>query len=99
MIGKLDPEENVMDEMVVYPSNMIKNLSEALKNLDWDLKDDVVVEIAGSQIYEIEGAGTKWAPHKGTRKYNNDAFIVIKNKSRSPVIPSQANPELKQHHA
>ena len=99
MIGKLDPEENVMDEMVVYPSNMIKNLSEALKNLDWDLKDDVVVEIAGSQIYEIEGAGTKWAPHKGTRKYNNDAFIVIKNKSRSPVIPSQANSELKQHHA
>jgi len=99
MIGKLDPEENVMDEMVVYPSDMIKQLSEALKNLDWDLKDDVVVEIAGSQIYEIEGAGTKWAPHKGTRKYNNDAFIVIKNKSRSPVIPSQANPELKQHHA
>ena len=99
MIGKLDPEENVMDEMVVYPSDMIKNLSEALKNLDWDFKDDVVVEIAGSQIYEIEGAGTKWAPLKGTRKYNNDAFIVIKNKSRSPVIPSQANPELKQHHA
>jgi hypothetical protein len=99
MIGKLDPEENVMNEMVVYPSGVIKQLSQALEQLNWDIEDDVVVEIAGSQIYEIDGAGTKWAPLKGTRKYNNDAFIVIKNKSRSPVIPSQANPELKQHHA
>jgi len=99
MIGKLDPEENVMEESVMYPGQMLGQLSQALENLNWDIEDDVVVEIAGSQIYEIEGAGTKWAPLKGTRKYNNDAFIVIKNKSRSPVIPSQANPELKQHHA
>ena len=99
MIGKLDPEENVMEESVMYPGQMLGQLSQALEKLNWDIEDDVVVEIAGSQIYEIEGAGNKWAPLKGTRKYNNDAFIVIKNKSRSPVIPSQANSELKQHHA
>ena len=41
---------------------------------------DVPLEIAigGTQVYEIEGAGTKWAPEKGTRNYNNDAFIVIR---------------------
>jgi len=30
--------------------------------------------------------------------YQNDAFIVIKNKSRNPVVPSTPNPELKQKH-
>lgn len=53
------------------------------------LTQDVPLEIAigGTQIYEIEGAGTKWAPEKGTRNYNNDAFIVIR-KSR-PVVSSK----------
>lgn len=98
MIGKLDPEENVMEESVMYPGQMLGQLSQALEKLNWDIEDDVVVEIAGSQIYEIDGAGTKWAPKKGTRKYNKDAFIVIKNLDRDSVIPSQPNPELKQHH-
>ena len=50
---------------------------------------DVPLEIAigGTQVYEIDGAGTKWAPEKGTRKYNNDAFIVIR-KPR-PVVSSK----------
>ena len=41
---------------------------------------DVPLEIAigGTQVYEIDGAGTKWAPEKGSRNYNNDAFIVIR---------------------
>ena len=34
--------------------------------------------IGGAQTYEIDGAGTRWAPLKGTRKLNADAFIVIK---------------------
>lgn len=89
MIGKLEPEERVMNDSVSYPGSMLGQLAIALDKLEWDGGDDVVVEIAGSQIYEIEGAGTKWAPVKGTRKYNKDAFIVIKNKSRSPVISSQ----------
>ena len=66
-------------------------LVEAVAVLGWDVRnDDIHVEIGGTSVYEIDGAGTKWAPVKGTRKYNKDAFIVIKNRSRDPVVPSQA---------
>ena len=75
------------------------NIYEAFDKLGWDPKDDIVIEIAGSSVYMIDGAGTKWAPKKGTDKYNKDAFIVIKNKSRDPFVRSTANPELKPHHA
>ncbi len=68
-----------------------ESLIEAVAALGWDVRnDDIHVEIGGTQVYEIEGAGTKWAPVRGTRKYNKDAFIVIKNRSRDPFIPSQA---------
>ena len=66
-------------------------LVEAVADLGWDVvNDDIHVEIGGTSVYEIDGAGTKWAPVKGTRKYNKDAFIVIKNRSRDPFVPSQA---------
>ena len=74
-------------------------LVQAVADLGWDVRnDDIHVEIGGTSVYEIDGAGTKWAPVKGTRKYNKDAFIVIKNRSRDPIVPSQPNLELKQHH-
>ena len=98
MIGKLDPEENVMDDSIMYPGGMLGELSVALETLGWEYGDDVAVEIAGTSVYEIDGASTKWAPVKGTRKYNKDAFIVIKNRSRNPTVPSQPNPDLKAHH-
>jgi len=67
--------------------------------LEWDItNDDIVVEIGGTSVYGIEGSGTKWSPVKGTRKYNKDAFIVIKNKSRSIFESSLPNPELKAYH-
>ena len=76
-----------------------ESLVEAVAALGWDVTaDDIHVEIGGTSVYEIDGAGTKWAPVKGTRKYNKDAFIVIKNRSRNPTVPSQPNPELKAHH-
>ena len=99
MHGKLDPEENVMDDSVMYPGGMLGQLAVALEQLGWEAGADVAVEIAGTSVYEIEGAGTKWAPVKGTRKYNKDAFIIIKNRDRNPTVSSQPNPELKQHHA
>ena len=83
----------------MYPGKMLGQLAIALETLGWDYGDDVAVEIGGTQIYEIEGAGTKWAPVKGTRKYNKDAFIVIKNLDRNPTVSSEPNPELKQHHS
>ena len=75
------------------------DIKDTIAKLGWDCYDNVAVEIAGTSVYEIEGAGTKWAPHKGTVKYNKDAFIVIKNLDRNPTVPSQPNPELKAHHA
>ena len=76
-----------------------EDLWETIQTLGWDPNDDIQLEIGGTSVYMIDGDGTKWAPVKGTRKYNKDAFIVIKNRSRDPIVPSQANPDLKQHHA
>jgi len=99
MIGNLEPEENVMNDSVMYPGGMLGQLAIALEKMGWESGDDVVVEIAGTSVYEIDGAGTKWAPVKGTVKYNKDAFIVIKNRDRNSTVSSQPNPELKAHHA
>ena len=79
--------------------NIIPKFIESFEALGWDPEDDIQIEIGGTSIYEIEGAGTKWAPVKGTRKYNKDAFIVIKNRSRNPTIPSvNDDPERRSHH-
>tara|TARA_Y100000004_G_scaffold175646_1_gene215436 strand:- start:581 stop:901 length:321 start_codon:yes stop_codon:yes gene_type:complete len=100
MIGNLEPEEHVMDESVRYPGKMLGELAIALEKMGWDAGDNIAVEIAGTSVYEIEGAGTKWAPVKGTVKYNKDAFIVIKNLDRNPTVPSQpfAEGEFKPRH-
>ena len=73
----------------------------AIDQLGWSEEDDIVVEIGG---VSVTGTATnpngnpKWSKPFGTVTYQNDAFIVIKNKSRDPFIPSQPNPELKQKH-
>ena len=78
-------------------------LIQAVESLGWDVRhDNIVVEIGGtavSGIHQGEDYNKKWATPFGVRKYNKDAFIVIKNLSRSPFEPSQPNPELKAHHA
>ena len=70
-----------------------EDLWETIQKLGWQPMDDIHIEIGGTSVYAIDGAGTKWAPLKGTRKYNKDAFIVIKNRSRDPIVPSQAPTE------
>ena len=87
------------EDTMMYPGAMLGQLAIALEKMGWDSSDNIAVEIAGTSVYEIDGAGTKWAPVKGTRKYNKDAFIVIKNLDRNPTVPSQPNPDLKAHHA
>ena len=72
MIGNLEPEERVMGS-----GDWLGQLSLALNELGYD-GDELEVVIGGTQIYEIDGAGTKWAPVKGTRKYDKDAFIIIR---------------------
>jgi len=82
-------------------ATMLGQLAIALQELDWDANDEIVVKIGGTQVSGIdvgENYNPKWSSPIGTRKYNKDAFIVIENATRSPVVPSQPNPELKQKH-
>ena len=78
------------------------DISEAVAKLGWGEDDNIVVEIGGTSVSGIdvgEEYNKKWQSPIGTRKYNKDAFIVIKNLNRSPYEPSQPNPDLKAHHA
>jgi hypothetical protein len=80
---------------------MLGQFAIALEKLGWDADDELSVEIGGVAVTGTAthpDANPKWAKPFGTISYQNDAFIVIKNKSRNPVVPSQPNPELKQKH-
>ena len=82
--------------------DMLGQFAIALETLGWDKDDDISVEIGGVAVTGTAtspNANPKWAKPFGTVTYQNDAFIVIKNKSRNPVVPSQPNPELKQKHS
>ncbi len=101
MIGNLEPEENVMEKKNYATADMLGQLALALEKLNWDAGDELRVKIGGvanSGIHQTEGANPKWAKPFGTVSYQSDAFIVIENATRSPVVPSQPNPELKQAH-
>ena len=80
---------------------MLGQLGVALQQLNWDRNDELSVEIGG---VAVTGTATnpngnpKWSKPYGTVTYQNDAFIVIKNKTRNPVVPYQPNPDLKQRH-
>ena len=84
---------------------MLGQLAIALQKLvesgTWNNGDGLSVEIGGVAVTGTAthpDANPKWAKPCGTVSYQNDAFIVIKNKSKNPVISSQPNPELKQQH-
>ena len=88
----------------IQPSSvaMLGQFAIALEKLNWDRNDELSVEIGGVAVTGTAtspNANPKWAKPFGTVTYQNDAFIVIKNKSRNPVVPSQPNPELKQKHS
>ena len=92
MHGSLDPEEHVMEDTVMYPGKMLGQLAIALEKLGWEYGDEVDVEIAGTSVSGIdvgEEYNKKWQSPIGTRKYNKDAFIVIKNQSRRDLTKSQ----------
>ena len=80
---------------------MLGQFAIALETLGWDRDDELSVEIGGVAVTGTAthpDANPKWAKPFGTITYQNDAFIVIKNKTRSPMVFSQPNPELKQKH-
>tara|TARA_R100001443_G_scaffold89045_1_gene95493 strand:- start:20099 stop:20365 length:267 start_codon:yes stop_codon:yes gene_type:complete len=80
---------------------LASEIAKTMDTLGWDPNDNIVVEIGGttvSGIHQGENYNEKWATPFGVRKYNKDAFIVIKNLDRTPFEPSQPNPDLKAHH-
>ena len=102
MNGNLEPDERVLDDSVRYPGGMLGQLALALEKLGWEYGDEVDVEIGGTSVSGIdvgEVYNKKWQSPIGTRKYNKDAFIIIKNQSRRDLTKSQPNPELIGHHA
>ena len=90
------------DEFFAWEDNGIMDrVQDFIETLDWDKDDDIVVEIGGMAVTGTAtnpDANPKWAKPFGTVTYQKDAFIVIKNRSRSPFAPSQPNPNLKQKH-
>ena len=88
MIGKLDPEERVM----YNPLRVKAQILQAINTLGWDELDEISVEIGGTAVSGIdvgEEYNKKWQSPIGTRKYNKDAFIVIKNQGRRDLTKSQ----------
>ena len=108
MHGNLEPDEDVMSdrnwvtETVMTVPEWTSNILIALSKLGWEPGDEIDVEIGGTAVSGIdvgEEYNKKWQSPLGTRKYNKDAFIIIKNQSRRDLTKSQPNPELKAHHA
>jgi len=98
MIGNLEPEERIMNEPTV-----MEQVAAIAKKYGWQDGDKISVEMAGTQVSGIdvgEEYNEKWQSPIGTRKYNKDAFIVIKNLDRNPFEPSQpfAEGEFKPRH-
>ena len=74
---------------------------ELIELFEWSEDDDVQIEVGGtvvSGIHQPPEANAKWSTPFGVRKYNKDAFIVIKNKSRNPTISSKPDETLIPHH-
>ena len=90
MHGNLEPDERVMSDNAFSNAEIWK----AINALGWDvLNDDIVVEIGGTSVSGIdvgEDYNKKWQSPLGTRKYNKDGFIVIKNQSRRDLTKSVA---------
>ena len=109
MHGSLDPDDNVMDDgiiskrkaIAVCNQGVVQQLYDVIAKLGWDCYDNVTVEIGGTAVSGIdvgEEYNKKWQSPIGTRKYNKDAFIIIKNQSRRDLSKSQPMEEFKPQH-
>ena len=77
---------------------MIERINELITELGWEPTDEIVVQVGGvaaTGTATHPDANPKWAKPFGTVTYQPDAFIVIKNVNKNPVVPSQA-PQLPQ---
>jgi len=75
---------------------MLGQLAIALEKLGWEPTDEIVVQVGGvaaTGTQTVSTSNPKWSKPYGSVTYQNDAFIVIKNVNRNPVIPSQTKNE------
>ena len=75
---------------------MIERINELITELGWEPTDEIVVQVGGvaaTGTASHPDANPKWSKPYGSVTYQKDAFIVNKNESRSPVVPSQSNSE------
>ena len=80
---------------------MYEQLVLMMEALGWDPSDEIKIELAGTQVSGIdvgEVYNKKWQSPKGTRKFNKDAFIIIKNQSRRDLSKSEPLEEFKPQH-
>ena len=85
----------------MHPHRITCKVHDLIRLFEWEEDDDIVVEVGGtavSGIYQPDTANPKWSTPFGVRKYNKDAFIVVKNKDRNPTVSSVADPTLIGHH-
>jgi hypothetical protein len=71
---------------------MIERINELITELGWEPTDEIVVQVGGVAATGTQTVATsnpKWSKPYGSVTYQNDAFIVIKNVNRNPVVPSQ----------
>jgi len=74
---------------------VMKDVFEVMRSLGWTGDDTFEVNIGGCSATGTAthpDANPKWAKPYGTVTYQSDAFIVIKNSNKNPVVSSQALP-------
>ncbi len=72
---------------------VMKDVFEVMRSLGWTGDDTFEVNVGGCSATGTAthpDANPKWAKPYGTVTYQSDAFIVIKNANKNPVVSSQA---------
>ena len=75
---------------------MIERINELIAELGWEPTDEIVIQVGGvaaTGTKTVSTSNPKWSKPYGSVTYQNDAFIVIKNVNRNPVVPSQPKNE------
>lgn len=72
---------------------VMKDVFEIMRSLGWTGDDSFEVNVdscSATGTATHSDANPKWAKPYGTVTYQSDAFIVIKNANKNPVVSSQA---------
>ena len=72
---------------------VMKDVFQIMRSLGWTGEDTFEVNIGGCSATGTAthpDANPKWSKPYGTITYQKDAFIVIKNSNKNPVVSSKA---------